>query len=262
MLVIKNIYKEFNLTGNLEDKKIALNNVSLKIKKGEFVTVIGGNGSGKSTLMNIICGVHKPDKGKIILDGDDITNLKEHQRAKYFGRVFQDPKQGTAADMSILENLEIATRRNKKITFRWGFIKNHQLLFKEQLKELNLGLENRLNQKVGVLSGGQRQALTLLMATINKPKLLLLDEHTAALDPKTSKIVLDLTQKIINDNNLTTIMITHNMRDAIKYGNRLVMLHNGEILLDVSNQEKQQLKVEDLLNKFDQANESITIPLI
>ena len=163
--------------------------------------------------------VHRPDKGKIILDGDDITNLKEYQRAKYFGRVFQDPKQGTAADMSILENLEIATRRNKKITFKWGFVKKHQTLFVEQLKELNLGLENRLNQKVGVLSGGQRQALTLLMATINKPKLLLLDEHTAALDPKTSKIVLDLTQKIISENNLTTIMITHKLCVMqIKYG--------------------------------------------
>ncbi len=260
MLQIKNVKKSFNLTGNAEDLRIALAGVSLDIKDGEFITVIGGNGSGKSTLLNIIGGVFPPDDGSIIIDGEDVSKLKEYQRAKYIGRVFQDPKMGTAPGMSINENMELALRRTKKRTLHWGFKKEHEEMFKKELSSLNLGLENRLTQKVGLLSGGQRQALTLLMATMDKPKVLLLDEHTAALDPKTAKVVLDLTEKIVTENNLTTIMITHNMKDAIKYGNRLVMLHNGKILLDVSGKEKQKLTVESLLKKFDDAND-VVIPL-
>lgn len=255
MLTIKNIHKEFNLTGNIEDRRVALNDVSLTIKEGEFVTIIGGNGSGKSTLMNIISGVFPPDRGTILINGQDVGKLKEHQRAKYLGRVFQDPNAGTAPNMSIEENLELAIRRDKTKTLKWGFKKEHRELFKEKLSILNLGLENRLSQKVGLLSGGQRQALTLLMASLQKPKVLLLDEHTAALDPKTSKTVLALTEKIVSENNLTAMMITHNMKDALKYGNRLIMLHNGTILYDVSGVEKKKLTVEQLLNMFDAADE-------
>lgn len=255
MLTIKNIHKEFNLTGNIEDRRVALNDVSLTIKEGEFVTIIGGNGSGKSTLMNIISGVFPPDRGTILINGQDVGKLKEHQRAKYLGRVFQDPNAGTAPNMSIEENLELAIRRDKTKTLKWGFKKEHRELFKEKLSILNLGLENRLSQKVGLLSGGQRQALTLLMASLQKPKVLLLDEHTAALDPKTSKTVLALTEKIVSENNLTAMMITHNMKDALKYGNRLIMLHNGTILYDVSGVEKKKLTVEQLLNMFDEADE-------
>lgn len=255
MLTIKNIYKEFNLTGNIEDRRVALNDVSLTIKEGDFVTIIGGNGSGKSTLMNIISGVFPPDRGTILINGQDVGKLKEHQRAKYLGRVFQDPNAGTAPNMSIEENLELAIRRDKTKTLKWGFKKEHRELFKEKLSILNLGLENRLSQKVGLLSGGQRQALTLLMASLQKPKVLLLDEHTAALDPKTSKTVLALTKKIVSENNLTAMMITHNMKDALKYGNRLIMLHNGTILYDVSGVEKKKLTVEQLLNMFDEADE-------
>lgn len=255
MLMIKNIHKEFNLTGNIEDRRVALNDVSLTIKEGEFVTIIGGNGSGKSTLMNIISGVFPPDRGTILINGQDVGKLKEHQRAKYLGRVFQDPNAGTAPNMSIEENLELAIRRDKTKTLKWGFKKEHRELFKEKLSILNLGLENRLSQKVGLLSGGQRQALTLLMASLQKPKVLLLDEHTAALDPKTSKTVLALTEKIVSENNLTAMMITHNMKDALKYGNRLIMLHNGTILYDVSGVEKKKLTVEQLLNMFDEADE-------
>lgn len=258
MLKIDSIVKEFNLTGNIEDRRIALNNVSLHIKNGEFVTIIGGNGSGKSTLMNIISGVFPPDSGKVFIDGIDISKLPEHKRASYLGRVFQDPNMGTAANMSIEENMELAMRRDKVKTLAWGFRKTHRKMFVEKLATLNLGLENRLHQKVGLLSGGQRQALTLLMATLKQPKLLLLDEHTAALDPKTSKIVLELTNKIVQETNLTTIMITHNMKDALKYGNRLIMLHNGKILFDVSGEEKGNLTVEDLLKKFDVADEILT----
>lgn len=255
MLTIKNIHKEFNLTGNIEDRRVALNDVSLTIKEGDFVTIIGGNGSGKSTLMNIISGVFPPDRGTILINGQDVGKLKEHQRAKYLGRVFQDPNAGTAPNMSIEENLELAIRRDKTKTLKWGFKKEHRELFKEKLSILNLGLENRLSQKVGLLSGGQRQALTLLMASLQKPKVLLLDEHTAALDPKTSKTVLALTEKIVSENNLTAMMITHNMKDALKYGNRLIMLHNGTILYDVSGVEKKKLTVEQLLNMFDEADE-------
>lgn len=255
MLTIKNIHKEFNLTGNIEDRRVALNDVSLTIKEGDFVTIIGGNGSGKSTLMNIISGVFPPDRGTILINGQDVGKLKEHQRAKYLGRVFQDPNAGTAPNMSIEENLELAIRRDKTKTLKWGFKKEHRELFKEKLSILNLGLENRLSQKVGLLSGGQRQALTLLMASLQKPKVLLLDEHTAALDPKTAKTVLALTEKIVSENNLTAMMITHNMKDALKYGNRLIMLHNGTILYDVSGVEKKKLTVEQLLNMFDEADE-------
>lgn len=254
MLKVENVYKEFNLTGNAEDLRVALDHISLNVEDGEFITIIGGNGSGKSTLMNVISGVFLPEKGKVYIDSDDVSSLDEYQRAKYLGRVFQDPNMGTAADMSILENMEIAMRRDKKKTLSWGFRKENESYFVERLKELNLGLENRLNNKVGLLSGGQRQALTLLMATLKHPKLLLLDECTAALDPKTSHVVLSLTEKIVKENKLTTIMITHNMRDAIRYGQRLIMMHNGKILFDVKGEEKSQLTTKDLLNKFDEAN--------
>ncbi len=252
MLKIENVSKVFNLTGNIEDKRVALDGLNLEIEDGEFVTVVGGNGSGKSTLMNIISGVFPPDEGKIFIDGVDVTNNKEHLRAKYLGRVFQDPMMGTASNMSIIENLELAIRRGDKRTLKWGFKKENEALVKSLLSDLNLGLENRLNQKVGLLSGGQRQVVTLLMATLKKPKLLLLDEHTAALDPKIANSVLTLTNKIVTENKLTTLMITHNMRDAIKYGNRLIMLYNGKIVLDIKGEEKEKLTVEFLLNKFNE----------
>ncbi len=251
MLEIKNVTKIFNKEEGIENQKIALNNVSLKINNGDFVTVIGGNGSGKSTLMNIISGVFQPDEGKVIIDGKDVTKMSESKRAMYLGRVFQDPNMGTAPNMSILENLEIASRRGKVSSLRWGFRKENQTKFEKTLAKLNLGLEKRMTQKVGLLSGGQRQAVTLIMATLNKPKLLLLDEHTAALDPKTAKKVLDLTNEVINENKLTTLMITHNMKDALKYGNRLIMLSEGRIVLDVSEAEKNKLSIEDLLLKFE-----------
>lgn len=252
MLKIENVSKVFNLTGNIEDKRIALDGLNLEIEDGEFVTVVGGNGSGKSTLMNIISGVFPPDEGKIFIDGVDVTNNKEHIRAKYLGRVFQDPMMGTASNMSIIENLELAIRRGEKRTLKWGFKKENETLVKNLLSDLDLGLENRLNQKVGLLSGGQRQVVTLLMATLKKPKLLLLDEHTAALDPKIANSVLTLTNKIVTENKLTTLMITHNMRDAIKYGNRLIMLYNGKVVLDIKGEEKEKLTVEFLLNKFNE----------
>lgn len=251
MLELKNITKIFDVTGNSEDIRIALDNVSLSIEDGDFVTVIGGNGSGKSTLMNVISGVYLPDKGEIFIDNEDVTKLSEYKRSKYLGRVFQDPNMGTASDMSISENMEVAYRRDKKKTLRWGFKKDHIARFKESLLGLNLGLETRMEQKVGLLSGGQRQAVTLLMATIEKPKVLLLDEHTAALDPKTAKKVLSLTEKIVNEQKLTTIMITHNMKDAIKYGNRLIMMHEGRIIFDIKGEDKKNLTIEELLHKFD-----------
>lgn len=254
MLRVENVTKIFNKTMNKEDLKVALDNVSLKINNGDFVTVIGGNGSGKSTLLNVISGLHSVDNGKIYIDNEDVTDLKEHKRAKYIGIVFQDPLQGTAANMSVIENLLVAARRAKKKTLRWGFSKTMNDDFVNKLKALDLGLENRLNQKIGLLSGGQRQAITLLMATLDKPKLLLLDEHTAALDPKTAKTVLELTEKIVKENALTTIMITHNMRDALRYGNRILMLNNGKVVLDASGEEKSKLTIEDLLKKFDEAN--------
>lgn len=252
MLKITNIEKSFNL-GTINEK-LALSNLNLKIEEGEFVTVIGGNGSGKSTLLNIICGVYKPDTGSVKLDGDDITLMPEHKRAKYLGRVFQDPMMGTAANMSIEENLAFAFRRTKKRTLRWGNTKKEHDLYIEKLGMLELGLEDRLSTKVGLLSGGQRQAVTLLMATLQKPKLLLLDEHTAALDPKTAAKVLSLTKTIVEKENLTTLMVTHNMRDAIKMGSRLIMMHNGRVIYDVEGEEKLKLTVEDLLHKFEIAS--------
>lgn len=258
MLQINNLTKIFNLDQPVENHKVALDNVSLHIEKGEFVTIIGGNGSGKSTLMNMICGVHKPENGNIFIDNINVTKMSENVRAKYIGRVFQDPNMGTCGNMSILENMELAIRRGKKKSLKWGFKKKNETIFKEKLSSLGLGLENRLEQKIGLLSGGQRQAITLLMAALEEPKLLLLDEHTAALDPKTAKIVLDITKKIVNQNNITTVMITHNMRDAIKYGNRLIMLSNGKIVLDVKNEEKQNLTIDKLVKMFENSTVELT----
>ena len=332
MLELKNVTKTFNLTGNKEDLRVALDHINLQIESGEFVTIIGSNGSGKSTTMNIITGNVKPDEGQVLLNNVDITKMDEHQRASWFGHVFQDPMMGTSGEMSVLENLEIAYRRGRKHSpLMWGFRKAHKEYFINELKRFDLGLEDRLNQKVGVMSGGQRQALTLLMATIrNKPthrimkrdyikfsekdpavakkefedvynpafeqfkkefkailkdrslkrkekrqklidandafdkkvrvfdltkQILLLDEHTAALDPKTAKKVLELTDKIVKENEMTTLMITHNMKDAITYGNRLIMFHGGHIILDVKGEEKAKLTIEDLLEKFNTAGD-------
>ena len=332
MLELRNVTKTFNLTGNKEDLRVALDHINLQIEGGEFVTIIGGNGSGKSTTINIVSGALKPDSGQVLLNTVDVTKMNENQRAAYFGHVFQDPMVGTAGDMSVIENLEIAYRRGRKHSpFLWGFKKSHKEIFIRELKRFGLGLEDRLNQKVGVMSGGQRQALTLLMATMrNKPthkqvkkdyvtfsekdhdvarkefedvynpalaefkaskkairsdkslshkekkakiqeaydafdkkvrlfdltkQILLLDEHTAALDPKTAKKVLELTDKIVKENQMTTLMITHNMQDAITYGNRLIMFHQGHIIFDVKGEEKQKLTVEKLLEKFNTAGE-------
>ena len=254
MLEVKNIYKTFN-PGTVNEKK-ALSGVDLTLADGDFVTVIGGNGAGKSTLLNMISGVYSVDSGSIVVDGIDITAMPEHKRAKYFGRVFQDPMTGTAATMEIAENLALAARRGKRRTLRFGVTSKEKEQYRELLKTLDLGLEDRLTSKVGLLSGGQRQAITLLMATLQQPKLLLLDEHTAALDPKTSAKVLALTQKIISENKLTAMMVTHNMNDAITYGNRLIMMHEGRIILDISGEEKKQLTVEALLHKFEEVSGS------
>ena len=331
MLELRNVTKTFNLTGNKEDLRVALDHINLQIEGGEFVTIIGGNGSGKSTTINIVSGALKPDSGQVLLNNVDVTKMNENQRAAYFGHVFQDPMVGTAGDMSVIENLEIAYRRGRKHSpFLWGFKKSHKEIFIRELKRFGLGLEDRLNQKVGVMSGGQRQALTLLMATMrNKPthkqvkkdyitfsekdhevarkefedvynpalkaykekkvnikkdkslskeerrnqlaeayqefdnavrkfdltkQILLLDEHTAALDPKTAKKVLDLTDKIVKENQMTTLMVTHNMKDAITYGNRLIMFYGGHIIYDVRGEEKAKLTVEDLLKRFDEAD--------
>ena len=252
MLKITNLQKTFN-PGTV-NSKTALDGLNLHIKEGDFVTVIGGNGAGKSTLQNAIAGVWKPDFGTIEIDGVDVTNMPEHKRAKFLGRVFQDPMKGTAPDMEIAENLAIAARRGTKRRFVWGVRKAEREKYREMLADLELGLEDRLSQKVGLLSGGQRQAVTLLMASLSKPKLLLLDEHTAALDPKTAAKVLELTDKIVTENKLTTLMITHNMRDAITHGNRLIMLHEGKVIIDVEGEEKQMLTVEDLLALFVKAS--------
>ena len=328
MLSLIKVYKTFNMTGNKEDERVALDNISLDIEEGEFVTIIGGNGSGKSTTLNVVAGSIMPDSGDIQLNGESILKLKEYQRASYFGRVFQDPMVGTSGDMSVLENLEIAYRRGRVHSpIHWGFKKDHKEYFIKELKRFGLGLEDRLGQKVGVMSGGQRQALTLLMATLrNEPthkmirrdyvkfcgkdkalaakefddvydsakkeydlkrkeiksiqnlsseqkkqqiadiyaefdkkvrafdltkQILLLDEHTAALDPKTAKKVLELTDKIVKENQMTTLMVTHNMKDALTYGTRLIMFNQGKIVLDVKGKEKEKLTVEDLLKKFD-----------
>ena len=255
MLELKNITKIF-YPGTINEK-IALNDLSLTLNDGDFVTVIGGNGAGKSTMQNIISGDFRPEKGQVLIDGTDVTSLPEYKRAKYLGRVFQDPSMGTAADMQIEENLALASRRGKHRTLRTGITKKEREEYKKLLSELDLGLENRMTAKVGLLSGGQRQALTLLMASLNCPKLLLLDEHTAALDPKTAAKVLDITQRIVESNHLTTLMITHNMKDAIAYGNRLIMLHEGQIIIDVSGEEKKNLTVEDLLTLFNKASGTV-----
>lgn len=252
MLEIHNVTKTFN-KGTI-DEKVALNNLSLTLNDGDFVTVIGGNGAGKSTMQNAICGTWLPDSGEIILDGINVTNLPEYKRAKYLGRVYQDPMTGTAAGMQIEENLALAVRRGKRRTLRKGIKKSEREEYRQKLSELDLGLETRLSAKVGTLSGGQRQALTLLMATLQKPKLLLLDEHTAALDPKTAAKVMDLTCRLVDEHKLTTLMITHNMRDAINYGNRLIMLHEGRVILDISGEEKKQLTVPNLLEMFTKAS--------
>lgn len=252
MLEIKNIYKTFN--ANTVNEKRALENVSLTLKDGDFVTVIGGNGAGKSTMLNAISGVWPIDEGQILIDGKDVTKLPEYKRAEYLGRVFQDPMNGTAATMEIQENLALALRRGNKRTLKMGITSDERVNYKELLATLGLGLEDRLTSKVGLLSGGQRQALTLLMATLKKPKLLLLDEHTAALDPKTAAKVLETTDKIVNKDKLTTLMITHNMKDAIAHGNRLIMMMDGHIILDISGDEKKNLTVEDLLHKFEEAS--------
>lgn len=252
MLKIKNVKKTFN-AGTINEKK-ALNGINLHLEPEDFVTIIGGNGAGKSTTLNMIAGVYPIDSGTIVLDGVNISRLPEHARAKYLGRVFQDPMRGTAADMEIQENLALALRRGEKRGLRWGISKEEKEQYKKLLTRLDLGLEDRLSSKVGLLSGGQRQALTLLMATLKKPKLLLLDEHTAALDPKTAKKVLDLTEEIVNENHLTALMVTHNMKNAIRLGNRLIMMHEGRIIYDVRGEEKKQLEVSDLLKKFEQAS--------
>ena len=252
MLEIQNIHKTFN-PGTINEK-VALNGVNLNLNPGDFVTIIGGNGAGKSTTLNAIAGVWSVDEGKIIIDGVDITKLSEHKRALYLGRVFQDPMTGTAATMSIEENMAIAARRGERRGLGWGITKKKRERYKEALKELDLGLEDRLSSKVGLLSGGQRQAITLLMASLKKPKLLLLDEHTAALDPKTAAKVLAISDKIIQEHQLTAMMVTHNMKDAIAHGNRLIMMHEGKIIYDVSGEEKKNLKVADLLAKFEEVS--------
>ena len=254
MLKLENVWKTFN-KGTVNEK-VALQRLNLEMKEGDFVTVIGGNGAGKSTMLNAIAGVFGVDSGSITIDGVDVTNLPEYKRAKYIGRVFQDPMMGTAATMQIEENLALAARRGQSRTLRPGITKAEREEYMEQLKILDLGLENRMTAKVGLLSGGQRQALTLLMATLRRPKLLLLDEHTAALDPKTAAKVLSATQRIVEKDNLTTMMITHNMRDAIAYGNRLIMMYEGRVVVDVSGEEKKNLTVEQLLNLFSQASGS------
>lgn len=248
MVEISGVFKTFN-AGTVNEKH-ALNGIDLKLNEGDFVTVIGGNGAGKSTMLNMVAGVYPVDCGTITIDGENVTRLPEHKRAKYIGRVFQDPMTGTAADMQIIENLALAARRGKFKSLAPGVTKKEKGKYQEMLKSLDLGLEDRLTSKVGLLSGGQRQALTLLMATLKKPKVLLLDEHTAALDPKTAHKVLELTQQIVEQNNLTTIMITHNMKDAIAIGNRLIMMNDGKIIYDVSGAEKKKLTTADLLEKF------------
>lgn len=252
MLEIRNITKVFN--AGTVNEKLALNDFSLTLEDGDFVTVIGGNGAGKSTMLNAIAGVWPVDSGQILIDGVDVTGLPEHKRAKFLGRVFQDPMTGTAATMGIEENLALAKRRGRRRFLGAGITQKEREEYKELLKILGLGLENRLTSKVGLLSGGQRQALTLLMATLQKPKLLLLDEHTAALDPKTAAKVLETTDYIVNQNKLTTLMITHNMKDAILHGNRLIMLMDGKVILDIRGEEKKKLTVEDLLHKFEEVS--------
>ena len=252
MLEIRNVHKTFNL-GTINEKH-ALNGVDLTLDEGDFVTVIGGNGAGKSTMLNAIAGSWPVDEGSILIDGVDVTGLPEFKRATFLGRVFQDPMTGTAADMQIEENMALAAKRGKKRGLKFGIRKDEREEYRKLLAKLDLGLEDRLTAKVGLLSGGQRQAITLLMATMQNPKLLLLDEHTAALDPKTAAKVLEISEKIITENHLTAMMVTHNMKDAITYGNRLIMMNNGQIIYDVSGKEKKNLKVADLLRKFEEVS--------
>lgn len=265
MLQISNVYKTFN-KGTINEKR-ALNGINLTLNDGDFVTIIGGNGAGKSTMLNMIAGVYPIDAGKIVIediiatkDGNEnsievnISRMPEHARAKYLGRVFQDPMKGTAAGMEIQENLALAYRRGQPRGLMWGISKEEKEFYREKLQILGLGLEDRMTSKVGLLSGGQRQALTLLMATLKQPRLLMLDEHTAALDPKTAKTVLDITERIIEENHLTALMVTHNMKDAIRLGNRLIMMHEGRIIYDVSGEEKKNLQVSDLLAKFEEVS--------
>ena len=252
MLELHQVCKTFN-PGTVNEKA-ALNHLSLTLEEGDFVTVIGGNGAGKSTMLNAISGVWPVDKGAIRIDGVDVTELSEHRRAVYLGRVFQDPMVGTAGNMTIEENLALAARRGEKRTLRWGIKKSEREQFKELLRPLGLGLEDRLTAKVGLLSGGQRQALTLLMASLKKPKVLLQDEHTAALDPKTAAKVLELSDQIVEEHRLTTLMVTHNMKDAIAHGNRLIMLDAGRVILDIRGEDKKKLTVPDLLARFTAAS--------
>ena len=252
MLELKNIYKTFN--AGTVNEKMALRGLNLTLEDGDFVTVIGGNGAGKSTMLNAIAGVWPVDQGQILIGDADVTKLPEYKRAKYLGRVFQDPMTGTAATMEIQQNLALALRRGDSRTLKAGITKKEHAKYREMLATLGLGLEDRMTSKVGLLSGGQRQALTLLMATLKKPKLLLLDEHTAALDPKTAAKVLQTTDMIVNRDNLTTLMITHNMKDAIAHGNRLIMMMDGNIILDIRGEEKKKLTVADLLHKFEEAS--------
>ena len=252
MLILTNVRKTFN-KGTINEKK-ALNGIDLTLNEGDFVTVIGGNGAGKSTMLNMIAGVYPIDSGKIEIDGVNISRQPEYKRAKYIGRVFQDPMKGTAAGMEIQENMALAFRRGQRRGLGWGIRANEKDYYHDLLTRLGLGLQNRMSSKVGLLSGGQRQALTLLMATLQKPKLLLLDEHTAALDPQTARKVLDLTNEMVTEQNLTALMVTHNMKDAIQIGNRLIMMNDGRIIYDVSGSEKQNLTVDDLLAKFEEAS--------
>lgn len=254
MLRMVEIEKSFNV-GTINEKQI-FKGLNLTINDGDFITVIGGNGAGKSTMLNLIAGVHKADGGRIFLDDEDLTYRSETQRAKYIGRVFQDPMMGTAPTMMIEENLAMAYRRTKKRTLAWGITQKERDMYRQSLAQLGLGLEDRMKTKVGLLSGGQRQAVTLLMATLRKPRLLLLDEHTAALDPATSAKVLSLSDKIIGENSLTALMVTHNMQDAITYGNRLIMMDKGRVILDIAGDEKKQLTIEDLLHKFEEISGS------
>lgn len=252
MLTITNVRKTFN-KGTINEKR-ALNGIDLHLNEGDFCTIIGGNGAGKSTMLNMIAGVYPIDSGKIMIDGVNISRTPEYKRAKYIGRVFQDPMRGTAAGMEIQENLALALRRGKSRGLGWGIRNNEKEFYRDSLAKLGLGLQTRMSSKVGLLSGGQRQALTLLMATLERPKLLLLDEHTAALDPKTAKKVLELTEEIVSEQNLTALMVTHNMKDAIQMGNRLIMMHDGRIIYDVAGEEKKRLLVDDLLRKFEEAS--------
>ena len=251
MLEIQNVSKTFN--AGTVNQKMALNGLNLKLNEGDFVTVIGGNGAGKSTTLNAVAGVFTVDKGTIEVDGVDVTRLPEFKRAKYLGRVFQDPMTGTAATMNIEENMALAMRRGEKRTLRWGISNMERDMYREKLRTLGLGLEDRMSSKVGLLSGGQRQALTLLMAALRTPKLLLLDEHTAALDPKTAAKVLELTEKIVAEQKLTAMMVTHNMKDAIAMGNRLIMMNAGRVVVDVRGEEKKKLTREDLMQLFEKA---------